>query len=67
MWGRSGGGDGGPKILKTQTKPTQHCRSSCGLVEVVVPRLQLFDQRDVLGGVLVAEGRGGGRRFLSGG
>ena len=27
------------------------------------PRLQLFDQRDVLGGVLVAEGRGGGRRF----
>ena len=39
------------------------CRSSCGLVEVVVPGLQLFDQRDVLGGVLVAEGRGGGRRF----
>ena len=27
------------------------------------PWLQLFDQRDVLGGVLVAEGRGGGRRF----
>ena len=43
------------------------CRSSCGLVEVVVPRLQLFDQSDVFGGVLVAEGMGGGRRFKSGG
>ena len=28
-------------------------------------RLQLFDQRDVFGGVLVAEGKGGGRRRLS--